>query len=238
MFSLLVGCTPIAADPAECGAGPTIVALSPGGAQLHAGLSSRDVAMPGDLRELVSSWREVERRPACSGESDVVVAEDAVDAVVVLATLTGLQGDCERPTRVALRPGGDPVPLAGVHFCGCRAAEPLAACSTPELDVREGSVRTRQRSRLRGGEDCGHGSLPMVSISQADRAPQRPPDLEQVHPNLGAAVEAIAEPHADLPACRDALVRVDGASSWGEVRETLQAFADRADYRITLDLAQ
>jgi hypothetical protein len=235
ILSLLLGCTPTeAAQPAECVAVPTVVALSPDQVRVQTGIASRNFAMPEDPRELVTVWREQEHRPACSGTSDVVLASDDVDAVVVLATATGLQRECERPTRVVLRPGDDPVPLAGVHFCGCPAAEPFELCSSPELDLRRGA-RTRQVARLRGGKDCNHGARPMVSISRADQVPPTPPALEQRHPDPAAAVEASRQPHADLPPCRDAFVRADASWSWGELRRVLRPLAD---YRITLDLAE
>lgn len=203
---------------------------------VRAGLSGRGEVRPEDSRAMFSRARALQDalQPACGGRADVVVAADDVDADLVLTTVAGLKRDCEQPTRVVIGADSGPVPLANVHFCGCRAAEPPRYCSAPELHLRSWRIETRRVTRFVGDETCTHGAAPFLRAGQSKDMPPRPSLDRRVHASVSSALDLLAQPHAGLPPCRDATVAFDGAWTWGQMRPILREVANRLPQRITV----
>ena len=203
---------------------------------VRSGLSSRSEARPDEPRELFDRVRALADalRPACVATADIVVGDDEVDADFVLTAIAGLKRDCDRPTRVALGATADPVPLANIHFCGCQAAEPPRYCSAPELHLRSWRIDTRRVTRVLGEDSCTHGAASFLQTGQSEGMGRRPPNDAQSHDSVSSALDVLAQPHAGLPPCRDAVVGFDGAWTWGQMRPVLREVADRLPQRITV----
>jgi hypothetical protein len=237
VLGLVASCTPVPADPvlADCALLPNIVRVTPGRVEVRAGLSTWSEPIPNDVSgayDRVAGWRKGRLRPACSGASDVVFASDDTPSVQVLIAGVALARSCDAPTRFALAVDGAPVPVSGLHFCGCRPMRPLAHCSSTWIMARAEEFEVRRTSRLIGGPDCSPGAKPLPSMG--DHPPEAPQPVQTIHASLDEALHTAASAHGGLPACPDAFVEFEGRPRWGELRRALAKVHGALPQRLTV----
>lgn len=217
---------------------PNIVEVSEGHLRVRDGFETIVDAPLGDAREvfaMVRGWKDDELlRPACTGASDVVVADGNAATSMVLTVGAALTRDCETPTRYGLE--SEAVAMSGVHFCACRAVLPLTQCSTSSLTIAPTGIETKRHAQWVGDETCSPGARPMLPAPiggvRPELPPEPPPEVRR-HESLEAALASLEQPHAGLPECQDAWVTVPD-SNWGEAHGVLSAFHRARPSRISV----
>lgn len=241
---LLASCTSSAPSiPGDCAVLPRVVAVSPRTLRIRSGLSTvttthRRSEWRGLFEQLQAMRKSGELRTSCSGVSDVLVASEETDPIMVVAAAAGLKRGCETPTRLVLGDAEPPVPISGVHFCGCQARLPLSLCSSAWVDVWPDRVQVERVASLIG-DACSPGAYVMAGPGTV--RPESPERITRDYAGpsrVAAAIESLGAQHGDLPPCGDAYLRFHDAHRWGEVRAFLQAFHEARPDRITMDIVR
>jgi|GEM_PF-2100213 len=177
-----------------------------------------------ELAEVLRTWKDKGViRPGCAGRTPIVSGGGGVAASRVLGVGMFFAQSCDEPTRFDVGTA-EPLPITGIHFCACRALEPMRSCSSPEVSVFADRVEVRRVSRLIGDETCSIGAKVMqrapLYASGGKRAHPTTPSVEETleGASFSDALRWLERPHGDLPDCGTAFVSFAGDPSWQSVR--------------------